>query len=63
VWEAYFGAVWALERPDAKTSQFSASDLKNFETVVELYARLAAGVSGLPPNYFGLQADDAASAA
>jgi hypothetical protein len=27
-----------------------------------LYARLASGVSGLPPNYFGLAADDAASA-
>jgi hypothetical protein len=61
-WEAYFGAVWALENADAKTFQFSASDLRNFETVISLYARLASGVSALPPNYFGLQADDAASA-
>lgn len=61
-WEAYFGAVWALENPSAKTFQFSASDLKNFETTVQLYARLASGVSALPPNYFGLAADDAASA-
>ena len=29
---------------------------------MNLYARLSSGVTGLPPNYFGLAADDAASA-
>jgi len=62
VWETYFGAVWALQNKDAKIDQFDASDMKNFETMMDLYARLASGVSGLPPNYFGLAADDAASA-
>jgi hypothetical protein len=62
VWEAYFGAVWALSNPSAKTFQFDASDMSNFERMMDLYARLASGVSGLPPNYFGLAADDAASA-
>jgi hypothetical protein len=62
VWEAYFGAVWALSNPNAKTFQFDASDMSNFERMMNLYARLASGVSGLPPNYFGLAADDAASA-
>lgn len=62
VWEAYFGAVWALANKDAKTFQFDASDMANFERMMDLYARLASGVSGLPPNYFGLAADDAASA-
>jgi hypothetical protein len=62
VWEAYFGAVWALSNPNAKTFQFDASDMSNFERMMDLYARLASGVSGLPPNYFGLAADDAASA-
>jgi len=62
VWEAYFGAVWALSNPAAKTFQFDASDMSNFERMMDLYARLASGVSGLPPNYFGLAADDAASA-
>lgn len=61
-WEAYFGAVWALGNKDAKTFQFDASDMANFERMMDLYARLASGVSGLPPNYFGLAADDAASA-
>lgn len=62
VWEAYFGAVWAIANKDAKTFQFDASSMENFERMMDLYARLASGVSGLPPNYFGLAADDAASA-
>lgn len=61
-WQAYFGAVWAMQNKDAKTFQFDASDMQNFERMMDLYARLASGVSGLPPNYFGLAADDAASA-
>jgi hypothetical protein len=61
-WESYFGAVWALQNENAKTFQFDASDMSNFERMMDLYARLASGVSGLPPNYFGLAADDAASA-
>lgn len=61
-WEAYFGAVWAIQNKDAKTFQFDAASMENFERMGEHYARLASGVSGLPPNYFGLAADDAASA-
>lgn len=61
-WEAYFGAVWAIGNPQAKTFQFDSSDMSNFERMMDLYSRLASGVSGLPPNYFGLSADDAASA-
>ncbi len=61
-WESYFGAVWALGNKDAKTFQFDSSDMQNFERMMDLYARLASGTSGLPPNYFGLAADDAASA-
>ncbi len=62
VWEAYFGAVWALANKDAKTFQFDASDMNNFERMINLYARLASGVSGIPASYYGLAADDAASA-
>lgn len=50
VWEAYFGSVWALANPEAKTFQFDSSDMSNFERMMDLYARLASGVSGLPPN-------------
>lgn len=45
-----------------KTFEFSSSSMENFERMVNLYARLSSGVTGLPPNYFGLAADDAASA-
>jgi hypothetical protein len=61
-WEAYFGRIWALGNPNAKTFEFSSSSMENFERMVNLYARLSSGVTGLPPNYFGLAADDAASA-
>lgn len=61
-WEAYFGRIWSLKNPNAKTFEFSSSSMENFERMVELYARLVSGVTGLPPNYFGLAADDAASA-
>jgi len=61
-WQAYFGSVWSLANPDAKTFQFDASDMKNFETMHTLYAKTAAGVAALPPNYMGLATDDAASA-
>src|SRR5690606_39840745 len=54
--------VCCSDLKDAKTFQFAASDMANFERMMDLYARLASGVSGLPPSYFGLAADDAASA-
>ena len=62
VWEAYFGAVWALANENAKTFQFAASDLRNFETTVNVYGKLAASVTGLPSKYFGLTTDNPASA-
>lgn len=62
VWESYFGAVWGLTNSEAKVGSMPSSDMQNFQRMVELYARMASGVSALPPNYFGLSADDAASA-
>lgn len=61
-WQAYFGSVWSLANKDAKTFQFDASDMKNFETMHNMYAKTAAGLGALPPNYMGLATDDAASA-
>lgn len=52
-WEAYFGAVWALQNKDAKVGQFSAADLSNFKTIVDHYASLVAGLTGLPMRYLG----------
>jgi hypothetical protein len=61
-WEAYFNAVWANKNADVKVGQFTASDLKNFETQLNLYGRLAGSVSGLPLRYFGLQTTNPPSA-
>lgn len=61
-WEAYFSSVWTLANEQAKVGQLPSADLKNLTETVEHYARLASGVTALPPNYFGLAADDAASA-
>jgi hypothetical protein len=52
-WESYFGAIWALSNKDAKLGQFSAADLANFKTIVDHYAGLVAGVTGLPMRYLG----------
>jgi hypothetical protein len=52
-WEAYFGSIWALKNGDAKVGQFSAADLTNFKTIVDHYASLVAGVTGLPMRYLG----------
>jgi hypothetical protein len=52
-WETYFGAVWALQNDNAKVGQFSAADLGNFEKIVNHYAALCSGVSGLPTRFYG----------
>lgn len=61
-WEAYFNAVWANKNENIKVGQFEASDLKNFETQLNLYGRLAGSVTGLPLRYFGLQTTNPPSA-
>ncbi len=53
VWEAYFGALWALQNGEAKVGQLSAAELGNFDRIVSLYAKLVSGVSGLPMRYLG----------
>jgi hypothetical protein len=52
-WEVYFGAVWALQNADAKVGSLTAADLNNFSGIVNHYAALFSGVSGLPMRYLG----------
>jgi hypothetical protein len=52
-WEVYFGAVWALKNPDAKVGSLTAADLNNFSGIVNHYAALVSGVTGLPMRYLG----------
>lgn len=61
-WQTYFGSVWALANKDAKTFQFDAADMKNIETIVNVYARLASGVGSLPVEYYGLNTENPPSA-
>ena len=52
-WEAYFGAIWALQNSEAKVGQFSAASLSNFTEIVNHYATLVSGLTGLPMRFFG----------
>ena len=61
-WQTYFGSVWALANKDAKTFQFDAADMSNIETIVNVYARQASSVGGLPVEYYGLNTQNPPSA-
>jgi hypothetical protein len=52
-WEVYFGAVWALKNENAKVGSLTAADLANFSGIVNHYAQLVSGVTGLPMRYLG----------
>jgi hypothetical protein len=54
VWASYFGSIWANANAEAKVGQLPSADLSNFETMVNMYARLASGIASLPIEYFGL---------
>jgi len=60
-WSAYFNAIWANKNPNIKVGQFSAADLKNFETQVTIYGKLASSVTYLPSRYFGMTTANPAS--
>lgn len=62
VWQSYFGAVWANANHDAKVGQLPSADLGNFEQMIDMYSRLASGVTGLPIEYFGLKTANAPTA-
>jgi hypothetical protein len=52
-WEAYFGALWALSNNEAKVGQLTAAELSNFANIVNHYAQLVSGITGLPMRYLG----------
>ena len=52
--EAYFDAIKMLSDPNARWGQFSAADLKNFETSLRIYGIQAATTTGFPARYFGI---------
>lgn len=52
--EAYFDAIKILASKDAKWGQFTAADLKNFETALRVYGTQASTVTGFPARYWGI---------
>lgn len=68
-WKIATGAVWAHpfneENPEVKpeVGQFSAADIRNFDTALSLIARCATGVYGLPPHRLGFNIGDNPAAA
>lgn len=61
-WQAYFGSVWAHSNDKASVGQLPSADLTNFETAINMYSRLASGVTSLPIEYFGLSTTQPPSA-
>lgn len=61
-WASYFKAIWATANKDAKFHQFTAADLKNFETQIHLYAAAAQSVTKLPARNFGINTTNPPSA-
>lgn len=61
-WQAYLGRFLALGDPNAKAGAFPGADLRNFTEVVNLYSKLVAGTTGLPPDYLGYSDANPASA-
>lgn len=61
-WLAYIGRIWALENPEASVGQFTAADLRNFTEVLNQYARMVSGITGLPPHFLGFSSENPASA-
>lgn len=52
--EAYYDVVKMLTNADGKFGQFTAADLKNFETALRVYGTQAAIATGFPARYFGI---------
>lgn len=61
-WLTYYNAIWASGDASVKFGQFTASDLKNFDTQLTLYGKMAASATGLPSRYFGLTTTNPPSA-
>lgn len=61
-WSKIAGRVWTAEDPEAKMGQFAEAQLSNFHQTINSLASLVASVSGIPPHYLGMTADNPASA-
>jgi hypothetical protein len=62
LFDAYMARILAFEDPDAKATQFSAAELRNFVDALDALDRKAAAYTGLPPQYLSFSSDNPASA-
>jgi hypothetical protein len=62
LFDAYIARILAFEDPDAKATQFSAAELRNFVDALDALDRKAAAYTGLPPQYLSTSSDNPASA-
>ncbi|WP_020141142.1 phage portal protein [Streptomyces sp. 351MFTsu5.1] len=66
-WSRIAGRIWAMSKKrggdeGADVVQFPEAQLSNFHSTIELLARLVGGLSGLPPNFLGLDTNNPPSA-
>lgn len=59
--EAYFDVIKILSSSEAKWGQFTAADLKNFETAMNIYGKQAAVAYGFPAAKFGITTSNPAA--
>jgi hypothetical protein len=60
-WDAYIARILAFT-DQGSISQFAAAELRNFGEGLEMLRKEVASATGLPPQYFGFQSDNPASA-
>lgn len=60
--ELYTAAIAVFEDDNITAGQWTAADLRQFSEIVGMYARQVASITGLPPQYLGVSADNPASA-
>jgi len=62
LFDAYMARILAFEDADAKATQFTAAELRNFVDALDALDRKAAAYTGLPPQYLSFSSDNPASA-
>lgn len=62
LFDAYIARILAFEDADAKATQFTAAELRNFVEALDALDRKAAAYTGLPPQYLSTSSDNPASA-
>lgn len=62
LFDAYIARILAFEDPDAKATQFTAAELRNFVEALDALDRKAAAYTGLPPQYLSTSSQNPASA-